>query len=143
MSFSGVRGKKAAASAPVKKASIYAYHIGKEWAERIREPYLRMLMIIARNDPEIIKRAYEGQKDVKEDELDNIILLTVYFLLKYPQVNLQNRAEDFACFLKQRKCSEGEAGQELALMQQYEELLIRNFSKIYDKKPSGKALGEI
>ncbi len=102
-----------------------------------------MLMIIARNDPEIIKRAYEGQKDVKEDELDNIILLTVYFLLKYPQVNLQNRAEDFACFLKQRKCSEGEAGQELALMQQYEELLIRNFSKIYDKKPSGKALGEI
>lgn len=139
---------KAAASTPVKMVSTFVYNMSMEYAERIREPHLRMLMNIARNDPEIIKEAYESRKDVKKDEPDNIILLTVYFLLKYPQVSPQDQTEDFAEFLKRQKCSKKETEQEHALMRQYEELLIQNFSKIYgtfadEKKPSRQALDEI
>lgn len=132
-----------AASEPVKMVSTFAYNMGMELAERIREPYLRMLMNIARNDPEIIKKAYEEQKDAEEGKPDNIILLTVYFLLKYPQISPQDRVEDFAELLKRRGCSPEEAGQELALMRQYEELFIQNFSKIYENEPSEQALDEI
>jgi len=132
------------AEEPEKKAALFAEHISRVM-ERMEEPYLRQLMGMAHNDPEIIKKAYEYQI---ESAGNSIVLLTVYFLLKYPEINSANRVDDFSKLLTRQGCPEQEAAEEIALMQQYEDLLIQNIGGIYlnqyeDTRPQEEVINEI
>ena len=115
------------AKEPEKRVTLFATYISKQ-EDRMREPYLKRLMDMAHNDPEIVKKAYE----LKEKGVEScIILLTVYFLLKYPGINPEDRVDEFSEVLDRQGCPEQEAAEETALMRRYEDLFIDNIDEVY------------
>ena len=154
------------------RAADYAGHMARG------KLYLKHLMDIAGNDPEVIKKAFvyiEEHKQERFKEMEEamklpgykpevmknsygyidedkekhikkfgesegrflvcdeayIKLLTVYFLLKYPDVKLEERMESLEERLKRQGCPEEEVKEEMEIMQWYEDKLIRNFRQIY------------
>lgn len=116
------------AEEPEKRVTLFATYISEQY-DRMREPYLRQLMDMAHNDPEIVKKAYELKK---KGAKSCIVLLTVYFLLKYPEINPEDRVDDFSKVLARQGCPEQEAAEETALMRRYEDLLIENIDEVYN-----------
>ena len=112
---------------PAVKTALYASNICVDGA-RLSKPYLNKLMDYAQNNPEIIKKAY-GYRG--RGTLSGIVLLAMYFLLKYPEILPEDKAGGLEGLLEKQGITGDEAEQDLALMRQYEDLLLEIFGEIY------------
>lgn len=127
----------------IKKAFVY---IEKHKQERFKEMEEVINIPGYEHKPEAIKNSYGYIDEDKEKHIkkfgesegrflvcdkDYIRLLTVYFLLKYPDVKPQERTESLAERLKKQGFPEEEVKEETEIMQWYEDKLIRNFRQIY------------
>ncbi len=121
--------------------------------ERFKD--MKEVMKVTDTDPKLLKEGYGYIEDCKDKhttnsggcegrflicDADNIKLLTVYFLLKYPDVKPEERMESLEERLKRQGCPKEEAAQEMELMHWYEDLLIRNFRQIYFHQKPPKAV---
>ena len=77
------------ASEPAKKLAIYAVGVGMN-EYQINRYAIQNMLKIADNKPEIVKQAIEYQKNSLEN--GKVMLITAYFLLKYPKAEPEEGA---------------------------------------------------
>lgn len=115
------------ASEPEKRAAIYVTYISG-CGSRLHKPYLKRLMNYAQNDPEIVRKAYDYRGKCTSE---SIVLLAVYFLLKYPEVKLEDEEGGLAALLERQGITGEEAERDLNMLKQYEHLVLKIFDEIY------------
>jgi len=126
-------------SEPAGRTALFASYICVS-EQRMRKPNLKKLMDYAQNNPEIIRKAfhYKGKSTS-----EGIILLAMYFLLKYPDIKPEDGVDNLSEYLERQGITGREAEQELDLMKQYEDLQLSIFSEIYNSKLPENVTDEI
>lgn len=131
---------------PAKRAALYAVKIGQ--SERmIWQASVSGLMDMAEKDPENIRKAIACQKNGNGN--GKLILLAVYFLLKYPEVKLQaarisGRSGGLLAGVgrllggKTQEVSDGSGldAQDEAMMRLYEDILVNSLENLYTNHPA-------
>ena len=129
------------ASEPAKKLAIYAVGVGMN-EYQINRYAIQNMLKIADNKPEILKKAVEYQKNSLEN--GKVMLLTAYFLLKYPRAEPEERAGRQGGLLAGVGRLLGQNGnkennsrldeEDAALMKQLEDILVNSLPNVYNNQ---------